>query len=234
MTDCKVQAARKLLASGTPPHEVAHSLGCRFPPCIVGCRPLHVCKTLLSRVDEPSLIFSVIDSKSTPRDWSSLRDDEITETATESVQPPNDERITFTQRFLGKPQSSGRIAVLPLACFLPRRSQNEWIKLRFPIFERERPRAVLQRHQMVGGHFIVNAEHLEPHSTPIFRMIPWKGFISLLSDGDRSGSKTLSRSTTTLENDLVAGRWFENLKLDLVDFWAPLEQSNERHVCVLQ
>jgi DNA invertase Pin-like site-specific DNA recombinase len=27
MTDGKVQAARKLFASGTPPHEVAHSLG---------------------------------------------------------------------------------------------------------------------------------------------------------------------------------------------------------------
>jgi len=27
MTDGKVQVARKLLASGTPPHEVAHSLG---------------------------------------------------------------------------------------------------------------------------------------------------------------------------------------------------------------
>ena len=31
MTDSKVQAARKLLASGTPPHEVAHSLGVSVP-----------------------------------------------------------------------------------------------------------------------------------------------------------------------------------------------------------
>jgi DNA invertase Pin-like site-specific DNA recombinase len=31
MTDNKVQAARKLLASGTPPHEVAHSLGVSVP-----------------------------------------------------------------------------------------------------------------------------------------------------------------------------------------------------------
>ena len=31
MTDGKVQAARKLLASGTPPHEVAHSLGVSIP-----------------------------------------------------------------------------------------------------------------------------------------------------------------------------------------------------------
>jgi hypothetical protein len=31
MTDGKVQAARKLLASGTPPHEVAHSLGVSVP-----------------------------------------------------------------------------------------------------------------------------------------------------------------------------------------------------------
>src|SRR6516165_5636007 len=31
MTDGKVQAARKLLASGTPPHEVAHSLSVSIP-----------------------------------------------------------------------------------------------------------------------------------------------------------------------------------------------------------
>jgi DNA invertase Pin-like site-specific DNA recombinase len=31
MTDGKVQAARKLLASGTPPHEVANSLGVSVP-----------------------------------------------------------------------------------------------------------------------------------------------------------------------------------------------------------
>jgi DNA invertase Pin-like site-specific DNA recombinase len=31
MTNGKVQAARKLLASGTPPHEVAHSLGVSIP-----------------------------------------------------------------------------------------------------------------------------------------------------------------------------------------------------------
>jgi len=31
MTDSKVQAARKLLASGTPPQEVAHSLGVSVP-----------------------------------------------------------------------------------------------------------------------------------------------------------------------------------------------------------
>ena len=31
MTDGKVQAARRLLASGTPPHEVAHSLGVWVP-----------------------------------------------------------------------------------------------------------------------------------------------------------------------------------------------------------
>ena len=31
MTDSKVQAARKLLASGTLPHEVAHSLGVSVP-----------------------------------------------------------------------------------------------------------------------------------------------------------------------------------------------------------
>jgi DNA invertase Pin-like site-specific DNA recombinase len=31
MTDSKVQAARKLLASGTPPNEVAHSLGVSIP-----------------------------------------------------------------------------------------------------------------------------------------------------------------------------------------------------------
>jgi len=31
MTDGKVQAARKLLGSGTPPHEVAHSLGVSIP-----------------------------------------------------------------------------------------------------------------------------------------------------------------------------------------------------------
>ena len=31
MTEGKVQAARKLLASGTPPHEVAHSLGVSVP-----------------------------------------------------------------------------------------------------------------------------------------------------------------------------------------------------------
>jgi DNA invertase Pin-like site-specific DNA recombinase len=31
MTDSKIQAARKLLASGTPPYEVAHSLGVSVP-----------------------------------------------------------------------------------------------------------------------------------------------------------------------------------------------------------
>jgi hypothetical protein len=31
ITGGKVQAARKLLASGTPPHEVAHSLGVSVP-----------------------------------------------------------------------------------------------------------------------------------------------------------------------------------------------------------
>jgi DNA invertase Pin-like site-specific DNA recombinase len=31
MTDSKIQAARKLLASGTPPKEVAHSLGVSVP-----------------------------------------------------------------------------------------------------------------------------------------------------------------------------------------------------------
>jgi DNA invertase Pin-like site-specific DNA recombinase len=31
MTDGKIQAARKLLASGTRPHEVADSLGVSFP-----------------------------------------------------------------------------------------------------------------------------------------------------------------------------------------------------------
>src|SRR5215471_16056316 len=31
MTDSKIQAARKLLASGTPPQEVAHSLGVAVP-----------------------------------------------------------------------------------------------------------------------------------------------------------------------------------------------------------
>ena len=31
MTESKVGAARKLLASGTPPHEVAHSLGVSVP-----------------------------------------------------------------------------------------------------------------------------------------------------------------------------------------------------------
>jgi DNA invertase Pin-like site-specific DNA recombinase len=31
MTDSKIQAARKLLASGTPPHEVAHSLSVSIP-----------------------------------------------------------------------------------------------------------------------------------------------------------------------------------------------------------
>src|SRR3974377_1434147 len=31
MTDGKVQVARKLLTSGTPPHEVAHSLGVSVP-----------------------------------------------------------------------------------------------------------------------------------------------------------------------------------------------------------
>ena len=31
MTDGKLQAARKLLASGTPPQEVAHSLGVSIP-----------------------------------------------------------------------------------------------------------------------------------------------------------------------------------------------------------
>jgi len=31
MTDGKIQAARKLLASGTPPHEVAHSLSVSIP-----------------------------------------------------------------------------------------------------------------------------------------------------------------------------------------------------------
>jgi DNA invertase Pin-like site-specific DNA recombinase len=41
MTDSKVQAARKLLASGTPPQEVAHSLACRSPRCIDGYRLLH-------------------------------------------------------------------------------------------------------------------------------------------------------------------------------------------------
>ena len=42
--------------------------------------------------------------------------------------------------------------------------KHAWLKLRFPFFERERPRAARQRHQMVVGHFIVNAENLEPHS----------------------------------------------------------------------
>jgi DNA invertase Pin-like site-specific DNA recombinase len=36
MIDSKIQAARKLLASGTPSHEVA---GCRSPRYINGCRP---------------------------------------------------------------------------------------------------------------------------------------------------------------------------------------------------
>ena len=31
MTDSKVQAARRLFASGTPPYEVAHSLGVSIP-----------------------------------------------------------------------------------------------------------------------------------------------------------------------------------------------------------
>ena len=31
MTDSKVQAARKLLVTGTPPHEVAHSIGVSVP-----------------------------------------------------------------------------------------------------------------------------------------------------------------------------------------------------------
>jgi DNA invertase Pin-like site-specific DNA recombinase len=41
MTDSKIEAAKKLLASGTTPHEVAHSLGVSVPRCIVGYRPLH-------------------------------------------------------------------------------------------------------------------------------------------------------------------------------------------------
>ena len=40
MTDSKIQAARKLLASGTPPYEVAHSLGVSVPTLYRGCRPL--------------------------------------------------------------------------------------------------------------------------------------------------------------------------------------------------
>jgi DNA invertase Pin-like site-specific DNA recombinase len=39
MTDGKVGAARKLLASGTPPHEVAHSLGVSVPRYIDGYQP---------------------------------------------------------------------------------------------------------------------------------------------------------------------------------------------------
>jgi DNA invertase Pin-like site-specific DNA recombinase len=40
MTDGKVLAARKLWASGTPPNEVAHSLGVSVPRYIDGYRPL--------------------------------------------------------------------------------------------------------------------------------------------------------------------------------------------------
>jgi len=35
MTDSKIQAAKKLLASGTPPHEVAHSLGVSEPTATI-------------------------------------------------------------------------------------------------------------------------------------------------------------------------------------------------------
>jgi hypothetical protein len=35
MTDGKIQAARKLLVSGTPPHEVAHSLVRRVGPHVI-------------------------------------------------------------------------------------------------------------------------------------------------------------------------------------------------------
>ena len=41
MTDGKVQAAKKLLASGTTPREVAHNLGVSVPTYIAGYRPLH-------------------------------------------------------------------------------------------------------------------------------------------------------------------------------------------------
>ena len=36
MTEGKVQAAKKLLASGTPPQEVAHSLGVSVPTLSLG------------------------------------------------------------------------------------------------------------------------------------------------------------------------------------------------------
>jgi DNA invertase Pin-like site-specific DNA recombinase len=39
MADRKIQAARKLLASRTPPYEVAHSLGVSVPTLIAGYPP---------------------------------------------------------------------------------------------------------------------------------------------------------------------------------------------------
>jgi DNA invertase Pin-like site-specific DNA recombinase len=48
MIDSKVQAARKLLASLTPPHEVA---GCRSPRYMDGCRPPRGLKGSRQEVD---------------------------------------------------------------------------------------------------------------------------------------------------------------------------------------
>ena len=39
MTDSKIESAKKLLASGVPPKDVARTLACRFRRSTTGCQP---------------------------------------------------------------------------------------------------------------------------------------------------------------------------------------------------
>ena len=59
MTDSKIESAKKLLASGVPPKDVARTLACRFRRSTTGCQPPRTLSVLYFPFSEttPNLIL---------------------------------------------------------------------------------------------------------------------------------------------------------------------------------
>ena len=60
MTDSKIESAKKLLASGVPPKDVARTLACRFRRSTTGCQPPRTLSVLYFPFSEttPKTLYS--------------------------------------------------------------------------------------------------------------------------------------------------------------------------------
>ena len=59
MTDSKIESAKKLLASGVPPKDVARTLACRFRRSTTGCQPPRTLSVLYFPFSETTPSWSV-------------------------------------------------------------------------------------------------------------------------------------------------------------------------------